>query len=511
MLTKQVSLFVTAEYKLPDVYTKGCIEEIEEALWIGATIQNSIKTRRSNDEVKKISELKDTEISKIQQVYNDKITKLLDEIRITNNEKEKAHTEYTAAIKSVRENERESTNRDWEEKIRILKKDHEILVTRYEMLEVKRRQLEESRDQDIKMAVKRTEELMEKIINAKEEQLIKMESAYSKLQDVITKQTDEIHKLAGSLGKRSANVKTKGSDYEEEFREKIMRYFGLCKGFSVRDTRLGMGHEMDFSMDMEGHVVLWELKNYNNPVPKSEVDKFLRDLKENPQAKIGVMISRYTDIYNKCNTGNMLTEFDGDKMMIYISRFEEFCGSDESRTFQMISSLFRIWWEHSREENNTIDRADLIREIEKVIEEISRRRVDWRRHKAHLDEINRWASDMLDEMESRLDRIFKKVRCDTLEIAENNIQVPDGIFREIDGDKERGWIQSIMKVCESGGEIEVRELVDLLSKTHKLSKDTIRSNIMSVILDNSVIKKGVIKYIKGISKKVPKCDIVFNK
>jgi hypothetical protein len=511
MLTKQVSLFVSAEYKLPDVYTKGCIEEIEEALWIGATIQNSIKTRRSNDEVKKISELKDTEISKIQQVYNDKITKLLDEIRIANNEKDKAHTEYTAAIKSVRENERESTNRDWEEKIRILKKDHEILVTRYETLEVKRRQLEESRDQDIKMAVKRTEELMEKIINAKEEQLIKMESAYSKLQDVITKQTDEIHKLAGSLGKRSANVKTKGSDYEEEFREKIMRYFGLCKGFSVRDTRLGMGHEMDFSMDMEGHVVLWELKNYNNPVPKSEVDKFLRDLKENPQAKIGVMISRYTDIYNKCNTGNMLTEFDGDKMMIYISRFEEFCGSDESRTFQMISSLFRIWWEHSREENNTIDRADLIREIEKVIEEISKRRVDWRRHKAHLDEINRWASDMLDEMESRLDRIFKKVRCDTLEIAENNIHVPDGIFREMDGDKERGWIQSIMKVCESGGEIEVRELVDLLSKTHKLSKDTIRSNIMSVILDNSVIKKGVIKYIKGISKKVPKCDIVFNK
>ena len=57
-----------------------------------------------------------------------------------------------------------------------------------------------------------------------------------------------------------------------------------------------------------------------------------------------------------------------------------------------------------------------------------------------------------------------------------------------------------MNVCTTGGEIEVRELVDLLSTVHKLSKDTIRSNIMSVIQDSAVMKKGVVKYIKGISR-----------
>ena len=57
-----------------------------------------------------------------------------------------------------------------------------------------------------------------------------------------------------------------------------------------------------------------------------------------------------------------------------------------------------------------------------------------------------------------------------------------------------------MNVCTTGGEIEVRELVDLLSTIHKLSKDTIRSNIMSVIQDSAVMKKGVVKYIKGISR-----------
>jgi hypothetical protein len=64
-----------------------------------------------------------------------------------------------------------------------------------------------------------------------------------------------------------------------------------------------------------------------------------------------------------------------------------------------------------------------------------------------------------------------------------------------------------MRVCSVGGEMEVRELVDLLGQNHKLSKDTLRSNVMSVVKDTAVIKRGVIKYIKGISKFVPPCQI----
>jgi len=68
-------------------------------------------------------------------------------------------------------------------------------------------------------------------------------------------------------------------------------------------------------------------------------------------------------------------------------------------------------------------------------------------------------------------------------------------------------MKSIMSVCSVGGEMEVRELVDLLSTHHKLSKDTIRSNVMSVIKDSAVFKKSVVKYIKGISRFVPECQI----
>jgi hypothetical protein len=503
MLSRQVNLFVKSDFVLPDVYTKGTMEEVEEALWIGANIQQSVKTKRSGDEVRKIAELKDTEIQRIQDMYQTKIKSLLSDIETVGTEKERISTEYSKGLKEARQGERDVVTREWEEKMRILRKDHEILQSRFEALESRRRALEESRTKDIQDATKRTEELMEKLVASKQDQLTKMEAAYQRLNETIQKQSEEISKLSGNLNKRSANVKTKGSDYEEEFGEKLKRNYGLCRGFQIKDTRLGMGHEMDFSMEIDGQVVMWELKNYTAVVPKAEVEKFLRDLKENPQAKIGVMISRSTDIYGKNQSGHMLTEFDNDKMMIYINRFEEFCGEDENRVFQMLGSLFRIWWEYHREENNTFDRTEMIRELEKAIEDISKRRTDWRRHKAHLDELSRWTADLLDESESRLDRILKKARNNEEIVNDRPLVIPEGVFRDSGEEKELTWIKSVMKVCEPGGEIEVRELVELLGAYHKLSKDTIRSNVMSIIKDSAVYKKGVVKYIKGISKFVP--------
>ena len=507
MACKQINLYVKTEFITPDVYNKGTLEEVEEALWIGANIQSNIKTRRSNDEVKKITELKDNEIARIQGMYNDKLTKLLDDIRLVTLEKDRIEVEYLEGLKEARSKERDAITRDWEEKMRLLRKDYEILTARYESLEVRKRSLEESHTKDIQDATTRTEELMEKLVTSKEEQLIKMEAAYQRLNDTISRQSDEITKLSGNLSKRAANVKTKGNDYEEGFGEKLRRNYGLCRGFKIKDTRLGMGHEMDFAMEMEGHIVMWELKNYIAIVPKAEVEKFLRDLKENPQAKIGVMISRSSDIYGKNQAGHLLTEFDNDKMMIYINKFEEFCGEDENRVFQMLTSLFRIWWEYHREENNTFDRVEMVRELEKAIEDISKRRTDWRRHKAHLDELTRWTADLLDESEGRLDRILKRARNSEEIISDRPLVIPEGVFRDSGEEKETTWIRSIMKVCGPGGEIEVRELVELLGAYHKLSKDTIRSNIMSIIRDSAVLKKGVVKYIKGISKFIPESQI----
>jgi hypothetical protein len=355
-----------------------------------------------------------------------------------------------------------------EQKIRILKQEYEQLSIRYGNLET-------SRENDIRDAVELSK-------------TTKTELAYIRLNDMVSKQSEEISKLSNVLIRRSINIKTKGSDYEFEFGEKLRCNYGLCQGFILSNTS-GIGHEMDFSMQMEGHMVIWELKHYTTGVPKLEVEKFLRDLKTSP-SKIGVMISRSSHIYGK--HGNICTEFENDKMMIYIGKFEEFCGYDENRVFQMLASLFRIWWEYHRQEHTT-GHKEIVRSIEKAIQDITKRRMDWRRHKIHLDELGRWATDLLDESEHRLDNIRNSTKTDILE----TIVVPD-IFREHTV-TELIWIKSIMKICIVGGEIEVRVLVELLGIYHSVSKECIRSNIMSLIKDSAITKKGTIKYITGIS------------
>jgi hypothetical protein len=366
-----------------------------------------------------------------------------------------------------------------EQKIRFLKKDYDTLSNKYQSLEM-------SRHIDIQDAIKHTEDNM---LSSKD---TKLELAYLLLNETISKQSEEISKLSTTLTRRSTNIKTKGSDYELDFGEKLRCNYGLCQGFILSNTS-GIGHEMDFTMHIEGHVIIWELKNYTSIVPKSEVDKFLRDLKENT-SNVGVMISRSSNIYGKNQYSNIHTEFDGDKMMIYINKFEEFCGTDENRVFQMLTSLFRIWWEYHRQEN-TFSHIEIVRNIEKAIQDITKRRTDWRRHKGHIDELSRWATELLDESENRLDIILKNTRTDIMD----TIVIPD-IFRE-SSTKEIQWIKSIMKVCVVGGEIEVRSLVGLLGTAHKLSKESIRSNIMSIIKDSAIIKKGVTKYIIGITER----------
>jgi hypothetical protein len=525
MLTRQISLTVSAGFEVPLVFMKHHdVKAIEEALYLGATIQNLVRTKRSSDEVKKVSDLKDAEIQRIQGMYQEKVTKVLEEIRTVTEERDRLQQEYMERVKEARGNERSACRLESEEAIRALEREHEVLVGKYAALEASRRVLEESRERDVAGAIKRTEEMMERVVAAKQEQLTKMESAYQRLQESITRQTDEIAKLSGTMGKRRANVSVKGADYEVQFGAALRRWYGVCRGFALRDTRLGSGHEMDFSMDVEGHVVMWELKNYSSVVPKAEVDKFLRDLKEAPQASIGVMISRSTDIQGKSGTGGLWTEFEGEKMMVYVNRFEEFCGEDEGKVFQMLMALFRVWWNYYRDETGGWEREEVVREVEKMVEEVSKRRTEWRRHKAHLEEVGRWMGDVLEDAEYRLDRVLRRVRGGgQSQVAslvgagvgadeeKTRLEVPAGIFRETKDERDMGWVQSILRVCEpasgSEGQMEVRELVELLAAHHKLSRDTLRGNVMSVLRDEAIGKKGPVKFVRGLVRRAAPCMI----
>ena len=200
--------------------------------------------------------------------------------------------------------------------------------------------------------------------------------------------------------------------------------------------------------------------------------------------------------------------------MVYLNRFEDFCGEEEGRVFQMLMSLFRVWWNYYREEAVGWEREEVVREVEKMAEELGKRRTEWRRHKAHLEELGRWVGDVLEDSEYRLDRILRRARpsaavagsLSPLDSDEKSAELPPvGVFRDTKEERDAGWIQSIMRVCQGshGEQMEVRELVELLAPHHKLSRDTLRANIMSVVRDDAIGKKGVVKFVKGLVRRMP--------
>ena len=219
MLTRQLTLTVSASFEVPFVYLKHNIQEIEEALLLGSMVQSSVKTTRSTEEVKKIIEVKDIEIQQIQKSYQDKLTKLLDDLQQTSEEKNKLNDEYLEKMKLAQQQERDHTTKEYEEKMKFLRRDMEALTSKCNALEVCRKTLEESRSKDIQDAVQRTEVMMDKIVLSKQDQLSKKKfdlifydclfvfSLVFCLDDLIYEQTKQSASLIFIL--ESALVKTK--------------------------------------------------------------------------------------------------------------------------------------------------------------------------------------------------------------------------------------------------------------------------------------------------------------
>jgi hypothetical protein len=295
------------------------------------------------------------------------------------------------------------------------------------------------------------------------------------------------------------NSKQKGVKYEQTFKQLLIQAFGLCKGFQLRETcKLITGHEMDFCMNLDEGCVMWEVKNYSNVVPKCEVNKFLRDLRENRVANIGIMVSRNSDIYNKSIYGPMHVEFEGDVMIIYLSQFNEDMG-----VLRLLGVVFRIWWKWlggvgvgvgDGDGEINYNKSDIIKIIGAAIEDIGCKRNEWRRHKIHIDEMTRWVYDMISDQQMRLNNILQKV-CE----GHSKRDVYENIFkRSAVGNELFAQIMNVCTVCR-GARVEIRELVHCLcKKVTGVSKDLLRVNILQLLRDGALIKDGTIQYINGL-------------
>jgi hypothetical protein len=128
-------------------------------------------------------------------------------------------------------------------------------------------------------------------LNLKNDEIfaIKQEGLHQREQKLASKEQDLLAKEQEVLLKfqRKASSVLKGHDGEEFFKN-------ITKEKMNWDLTKQPTLSCDYASTIQGATVLFEVKNYENQVPKAEITKFHRDMKLHSEATVGVFVSLQT-------------------------------------------------------------------------------------------------------------------------------------------------------------------------------------------------------------------------
>jgi len=134
---------------------------------------------------------------------------------------------------------------------------------------------------------------------------------------------------------RNASSSYRGQDGESFFQrlaEEKMKW-------KLTDTSQ-IPHSCDYSGIIHALTVFFEMKNYTSDIRTDEVTKFLRDMKEHPEVRIGVFISLNTRIMGKDKDKPISIEWINDSQCaIYVQSFKEL---DENHTLSLIDQVIKL-------------------------------------------------------------------------------------------------------------------------------------------------------------------------
>lgn len=490
----ELILHVASGYKIPSVYKRGTQEEIQEALTVGARVQEIVQVERETNELINVLESRDAKhMSDLQELQN-KMQVVMEQRLLAKAELAALKTATAQAEVEARKQEREATLLECETRIQKYQAAMHAAEERKAVLEA-------ARDRDIAAAEERTKAMMSEIIRIREEQLKSADGSLKCLQMAYDRQAEELKSLNDFLRRKVTNVKTKGNEYEGIFRDLLLRAYQVVEDFALLDTnKNGVGHAGDFLMCVGGERVLWEVKHYDKPVPKQESDKFQRDMLEHKDIRVGVMVSRTTELVGKTAQGDRHIEFVEGKLLIYLNRFE-FLG-DEVATLQSLMPLFRLWWSVREEEEQSEHVEQTLRDLEKLTADLAKRKTEWRLHRTRMDETARWMTEFIEEAEERVEAILKRIQSGC---ADEDLEMPEGLFRsEYVDEKIRKTAAWILEEYEPAPRSEVRlvDMCEVLAARRKMSKDVARKYILAALLDSAVHTiPGKATVVVGLAKK----------
>lgn len=473
-------------------YDRAAPEEAAEALKLGATLYSTVKALKAGEAVAALESKQAAELAAVRANAEERVAAVAAELESATAAAaaaqqraqalyETQRTEWITA--SAAEKDRLAVNHAT--RLQEMQAEIQSATARAAALEERRKVLEAGRDADVRAAEDRTKALLQHALDEKERNIARGDATLATLKAAQEAQAEELRALADLIRKKpSASSSVKGKDYENAFRERLIATFGLGDRFSLTDSnRIGVGHAGDSLMTWGEHTIMWEVKNYDRAVPTAEVEKFRRDVKENPQVRVGVMISRSTAITGKTASGDRTVEFVEGKMLIYLSNFEAM----SEDTLPNLLLLFRVFWAHDHadaEEEEAEAKAAAIRSIEKLLEEASRAKTEWRLHKSHMENAMRWIAERVEDTESRIRGALALLQGTAKVVA-----VPAGVFAEPGGDTRLAAdIQTILQhtQVEPTASCALNDLADAFAKSRNMTRDTAKTHIRAALQSTAI-------------------------
>jgi hypothetical protein len=168
----------------------------------------------------------------------------------------------------------------------------------------------------------------EELLKEKDKAIDAMKKLNDELQQtIVTGQksvVSELHTMKDQILRTTSSNTAKGAIGEIVFQDYLTKAFGSV-GFREQFNLEYKGKEAhmgDIHMEVGDVKSLWEVKNYDTPVPKKEDEKFLKDMETNPQILYGVLVSLHTPIQNHKKSGSTDIRFLQDgRFVCYISEF----------------------------------------------------------------------------------------------------------------------------------------------------------------------------------------------
>jgi hypothetical protein len=348
-------------YEMPLAIVTSDIQQFQSALTFSAKLielENSLST----------DYIRDTLFADYVRNLENKHAKDIEDIR--KNEIDEVSSKLSPLIQRISENER-----DFNEQLKQVKADHaqqiKVLMKEKAALEADaittKGDIESSYQREIKQIRKQLAEkeaevqalakgdaVIREQCSAESERLIKIIeqknasnlSAQRESYETILKLKEEalqqrearVYQKEQELQttiQRNASSSFRGQDGEMQF-EQLAE--SIMKWNLINTSKIP--HSCDYSSEIHGSVVFFEIKNYTDPVRTDELSKFHRDMKEHPEVSIGIFISWNTRIVGKDQTLPFSIEWINDSQCaIYIQPLKDL---DINATLALIDQTIKI-------------------------------------------------------------------------------------------------------------------------------------------------------------------------